>query len=369
MKRIILILLIAITIPFSNVFSQQESKKKISNDSVAIVYFIKDITPENVLKLYKAMGVEPKGKIGVKIHFGEEGNKNYLNPELTRPLMEYTKATWVETNVLYVGKRRFTDSHIKLAKEHGFTFAPIDILDSESESEYSTKGMGLKHYKKIKYGSHFDNYDSFIIYSHFKGHGSAGFGGAIKNLAMGFASPGGKMAQHASDVTRIADTSKCIKCSNCIHNCPANALSYVNNEIAIDKTKCIGCAKCIAECPKRVIKPDNTKVETNVFLERLVEYAYVFSQKKPMVFINVLANISSSCDCSARAPLPFTQDIGILASKDIVAIEQASHDLVAKGHHCDDAFLKESGVSGLGQVKYAEELGMGTRKYKLVEIK
>lgn len=369
MKRILTLILVFFTFTSFNAFSQNKTSSNSESDSIAIVYFIKDITPENVLKLYKAMGVEYKGKTGVKIHFGEDGNKNFLNPELTRPLMQYTKATWVETNVLYVGKRRFTDNHIKLAKEHGFTFAPIDILDSEAEAEYSTKGMGFKHYKKIKYGSHFDNYDNYIIYSHFKGHGSAGFGGAIKNLAMGFASPGGKMAQHASDVPVISDASKCIKCSNCINNCPADAISYVNDVITIDKEKCIGCAKCIAECPKRIIKPESTNLETNVFLERLVEYACMFTRKKPMVYINVLANISSSCDCSARAPLPFTQDIGILASKDIVAIEQASHDLVAKGHNCEDAFLKESGVSGLGQIEYAQKLGMGTRKYKLVELK
>jgi hypothetical protein len=369
MKRLSFILTLLVIILSSNLFAQAINKDKIKSDSVAIVYFIKEITPENVLKLYKTLGVEYKGKTGVKIHFGESGNRNYLNPELTRPLMQYTNATWVETNVLYVGKRRFTDTHIKLAKEHGFNFAPIDILDSEAEVEFNTSGMGLKHYKKVKAGSHFENYDNYIIYSHFKGHGSAGFGGAIKNLAMGFASPGGKMAQHASDVPVITDTSKCIKCSNCINACPAGALAYIDEQIAIDKDKCIGCAKCIAECPKRIIKPENKRLGENVFLERLVEYAYVFSRRKPMVYINVLANISSSCDCSARAPLPFTQDIGILASKDIIAIEQASHDLVAKGHNCEDAFLKESGVSGLGQIKYGQELGMGTRKYKLVEIK
>lgn len=369
MKQSFTFLFLMVSLCFGSVFAQKPTSTNVDNDSVAIVYFIKEISPENVLKLYKAIGMELEGKIGVKIHFGEDGNKNFLNPELTRPLMQYTKASWVETNVLYVSKRRFTDSHIKLAKDHGFTFAPIDILDKDGEIEYKTKGMGFKHYKKIKAGSHFPNYDGYIIYSHFKGHGSAGFGGAIKNLAMGFASPGGKMAQHASDVPVIVDKDKCIKCSNCINNCPAHAISYVDDVITIDKDKCIGCAKCIAECPKKIIKPESINLESNTFLERMVEYACVFTKQKPMVYINVLANISSSCDCSARAPLPFTQDIGMLGSKDIVAIEKASHDLVAKGHNCEDAFLKESGVSGLGQINYAEKLKMGTQKYKLVEIK
>lgn len=335
---------------------------------VSVVYFIREITPENVLKLYDALGVDFKGKTAVKLHFGEDGNKNYLDPELTRPLMQKTKATWVETNVLYVGKRRFTDSHLKLAKEHGFTFAPIDILDSDGEIDIPTDGMGLKHFKKVKYGKHFMDYDNYIIYSHFKGHGSAGFGGAIKNMAMGFASPGGKMAQHAADFPQINNPEKCVACGNCVNNCPAEALS-LEGGIHIDTTKCIGCAKCTAECPLRLFSPKKVSLEGDTFLERLVEYAYVGWSKKPMVFINVLANISAVCDCSSNAPKPFTEDIGMVASKDIVAIEQASFDLVAEGHKCEDPFLKESGKSGLSQIDYASKLGMGNKKYVLIEIK
>jgi uncharacterized Fe-S center protein len=334
-----------------------------------VVYFVKEITPENVVKLYEKLGVDFKGKTGVKVHFGEDGNRNFINPSLYKPLMEKVKGTFVETNVLYVGKRRFTDSHIKLAKEHGFTYAPIDILDSEGEKDIDVKDLYLKHYKRVKTGLHFFNYDNYIILSHFKGHGSAGFGGAIKNLAMGFASPGGKMAQHATDVPVINNLANCIGCGSCVQNCPGDAISLVDGKAAINSEKCLGCAKCIAECPLKLIAPDRKQLEENVFLERLVEYAYTYQKEKPMVYINVLANISSACDCSARAPLPFTQDIGIVASTDIVAIEKASHDLIAQGHKCEDAFLKESGVSGLGQVNYAEKLGMGKQKYRLIEIK
>ncbi|MDR1005443.1 MAG: DUF362 domain-containing protein [Bacteroidales bacterium] len=357
-KRKIVVLLIALVSVFS-VAAQED---------LPVVYFVKNITAENIVKLYEKLGVDFKGKTGVKVHFGEDGNRNFINPALYKPLMQKVNGTFVETNVLYVGKRRFTQSHIKLAQEHGFTFAPIDILDADGETDIDVKDLPLKHYKRVKTGSHFFNYDNYIILSHFKGHGSAGFGGAIKNLAMGFASPGGKMAQHASDVP-VIKTESCIGCGACSQNCPANAISLVDGKAVIDTAKCLGCAKCIAECPMKIISPDRKQLADNIFLERLVEYAYVFQMQKPMVYINVLANISSSCDCSARAPLPFTQDIGIVASKDIVAIEKASHDLVAKGHHCEDAFLKESGVSGLGQVNYAEKLGMGKQKYRLVEIK
>ena len=347
-------------------FANNNSEPK--DEDVAIVYYVKEITAENVLKLYKLLGVDLQGKTGVKIHFGEEGNKNFLNPELTRLLMQETKATWVETNVLYVSKRRFTDKHIALAKQHGFTFAPIDILDKDGEINISTEGMGLKHYKNVKLGKGFMDYDNYIIYSHFKGHGSAGFGGAIKNIAMGFASPGGKMAQHASDIPQVNKPSECVSCANCVRNCPASAIS-IENGVEIDTTKCIGCAKCIAECPLKLFSPKKVELTGDIFLERLVEYARVATSLKPMVYINVLANISSVCDCSSKAPAPFTQDIGILASKDIVAIDQASLDLVAKGHKCDDPFLKESGKSGNAQLEYAEKLKMGKRKYILVEVK
>lgn len=349
-----------------SVFANNDSEPK--EEEPSIVYYVKEITPENVLKLYKLLGVDLQGKTGVKIHFGEEGNKNFLNPELTRLLMQETKATWVETNVLYVSKRRFTDKHIALAKQHGFTFAPIDILDKDGEINISTEGMGLKHYKNVKLGKGFMDYDNYIIYSHFKGHGSAGFGGAIKNIAMGMASPGGKMAQHASDIPQINNPSECVSCANCVNNCPASAIS-LEGQVHIDTTKCIGCAKCIAECPLKLFSPKKVELTGDIFLERLVEYAKVATSLKPMVYINVLANISSVCDCSSKAPAPFTQDIGILASKDIVAIDQASLDLVAKGHQCDDPFLKESGKSGKAQLEYAEKLKMGKRKYILVEVK
>ena len=163
---ILLIAMVAVVLTACGSSKAKNNDIKVADDEV-IVYFCKDITPENILKLYEALGVKQEGKIGLKVHFGEDGNQNFLNPELLRPLVKKTNATFVETNVLYVSKRRFTDQHIALAKEHGFTFAPIDILDDEGEIEYAA--TGLKHFDKIKTGSHFANYDAYIIYSHFKG--------------------------------------------------------------------------------------------------------------------------------------------------------------------------------------------------------
>ncbi len=363
MKKIVLVLVVMCCI--AGYMRAQQAPVYRAPKGVSVVYFCKDITPDNILKLYEAMGVNMQGKIGLKVHFGEDGNQNYLNPALLVPLVERVHPTLVETNVLYVGKRRYTPSHIALAQEHGFTFAPIDILDADGESEY--KVDGLKHYTKVKTGSHFANYDSYIIYSHFKGHGSAGYGGAIKNLAMGFASPGGKMAQHASAIPATHNEQSCVGCNRCVEQCPANAISITDKGPVIDSSKCLGCAKCIAECVQRIFTPKASKMEAEVFIERLVEYAYGFAMQKPMVYINVMQNISRSCDCSAKAPAPFMGNIGAVSGTDIVAVEQACYDL-AEIKYGKDPFMDVNKVNGRKQIDYAAQLGMGSKKYILVDV-
>jgi uncharacterized Fe-S center protein len=352
MKRIFFCLIFS-TLLTNSIFS--------SNDS-SIVYFTKEITAQSLLKIYQAMGVDLSGKIGVKVHFGEEGNQNFLSAELYRQIIKAINGTFVETNVLYVSKRRYTDSHIELAKNHGFNYAPINILDALGDSiiPYQTK-----HFKEIKTGKDFFSFDNYLVISHFKGHGSAGFGGAIKNISMGMASIAGKMALHANDIP-TTDDKKCIKCGICVKECPVNAITL--NPLKIDKTKCIGCAKCIGECPTRAFGIPWASTEQNEFLEKLVEYAMVLIKQRKMIYINVLANISKSCDCSKHAPKPFVRDIGILASTDIVAIEQASHDLIDQEMACDDAFVKVGNPSGKKQIEYAFQLKMGNIKYKIVNL-
>lgn len=300
------------------------------NTDTSLVYFTSDISADGVMKVFRMIEAQVKGKVAIKVHFGEDGNRNFLKPHLVEKLTRTLNATWVETNVLYVGPRRYTDSHIALARKHGFDFAPIDILDSEGEMELETDG--LKHYKRVRVGSHIDNYDTYIIFSHFKGHGTAGFGGAIKNVSMGMASVSGKMAMHASDVP-LTSPSKCTACGICPKECPGDAISL--NPLRIDAEKCIGCGKCIGICPERAFNVPWQSTGQAVFLERLVEYAYGITKGRNVLYINVLANISKACDCSKYAPGPFMDDIGILASTDIVAIEKASHDLIDQAHKCD----------------------------------
>ncbi|MBU1220451.1 DUF362 domain-containing protein [Myxococcota bacterium] len=328
----------------------------------AEVYFTKDLTPDGVMKVYEKIKDHVKGRVGFKVHFGEHGNTTYIKPHMMKKLVKHLKATLVETNVLYVSRRKFKHTHIKLAKEHGFDFAPIDILDGDADMELN---VNLKHYGKIKIGKNTANYDMFLIFSHFKGHGSAGFGGAIKNVSMGIGSSAAKMAMHARTIPAY-EPDKCIKCGICVKKCPANAITL--KPLRIDPDKCIGCGACISECPYKVISSAKGDKSTQVFLERLVEYTKAIIEYKPCVYINVLANITSKCDCMGRPMKPFMPDIGILASTDIVAIDRASLDLVNKKHKCKDAFLKESRTSGNHQLDYAEKMGIGTQKYTLIDL-
>ncbi len=333
----------------------------------AEVYFTKEISAAAVVRAYEKIAHRVKGKkIGFKVHFGEEKNPNYLKPDLMEPLVKRLGATFVETNVLYVGSRRYTESHLALAKKHGFTYAPIDILDSEGDKILKVTDPRIRHYKEIKVGAHMDRYDSFVVFSHFKGHGSAGFGGAIKNVAMGFGSIAGKMAQHANDIPSV-NGMKCIKCMRCVGECPPKAITVDDAGVRIDKKKCIGCAKCIGECPTRVFGVPKG-IDKYLFHERLSEYAKVIADHYPMVFITVMANISKGCDCAKSHQKPFMGDVGILASHDMLAIENAAHDLVNRAAGHEDVWLDKNSITGRRQLAHGAAIGMGSTAYKLVEL-
>jgi hypothetical protein len=318
------------------------------------------------MKVYEKISKELEGKVGVKVHFGEEGNTYYVKPDLYKNIVLDCNGTFIETNVLYKSPRQQTESHIALAKNHGFTYAPIDILDAPGEMLIENV-EDCQHYKKFYFGKNLDNYNSFLIISHFKGHGSSGFGGAIKNISMGFATPKGKLAMHRNNFP-VCEHNRCTNCDSCALECPANAIT--TNPFSIDVEKCTGCGKCIDVCPNDALRypKDKEDVQT-IFCERLVEYAKaILKRHNKMVYINVLVDISTSCDCSKNPGKPFVPNIGILASTDIVAIEKASHDLVAKAHNCADPFLEAVKTSGLRQIEYAYELGMGNKNYKLINL-
>ncbi|MCF7920070.1 MAG: DUF362 domain-containing protein [Candidatus Cloacimonetes bacterium] len=326
------------------------------------VYFSKNISPEAIWNLYQLVAFDEPGKIGIKLHFGEDGNHNFLEPGLTRLLTRNTKAHFVETNVLYLGKRHETESHLQLAREHGFNFAPLHILDADGE--YTEPRQGYKHYQEVRLPLGIKEYDSFIIYSHFKGHIMSGFGGAIKNVGMGMASIPGKMAQHASRIPLIKGE-RCINCGICLQSCPGDAITL--EPVKINYHTCIGCGKCIGVCPQRVFNIPWSSTSNHVFQERLVEYAAMIAENRNMVFINVIDRVSASCDCDSGAPAPFLNNVGILASRDMLGIDKASLDLVNSLTSEEDSFLTHSHTSGQHQLKYAAATGLGSLEYELIE--
>lgn len=290
------------------------------------VYFTKNITPENLIKIYKALGVELPGKVGVKVSTGEDGAKGYLKADLIAPFVKSLNGTIVECNTAYGGARNTVKDHMKVAEAHGFTsFAPVDILDADGD-----KKIPVKNGKYLKYdliGTHFDNYDSFVNLAHGKGHMMGGFGANLKNQSIGFASRNGKAYIHSCGKTT------------------SPRLCWLSKHEQID------------------------------FIHSMAEAAtavadYLKEQGKPIVYITVMNAISLSCDCDSEQDDPVMSDLGIVASLDPVANDQAFIDMVWASKEPGAADLRERIDSRLGReiLPYAEELGLGSRKYELVEL-
>jgi len=287
-----------------------------------VVYMTTDISPEGLMSVYTALGRKLPGKVAVKISTGEPGGKNFLSPDLIKGLVQEINGTLVECNTAYNGKRSNTEQHRKVAEEHGFTaIAPLDILDEEgSISLPFEQGLNIK---EDFVGSHFKNYDSYIILSHFKGHRMGGFGGAIKNMSIGIASASGKMWIHTAGLT--------------------------------DNTK---------EFSKAFDTPQDK------FLESMAEAAgaVMLSLGDKIIYISVMNKLSVDCDCSSNPAAPTMKDIGILASLDPVALDQACVDLVYKVHDGHDLIKRIEDKNGVHTLEHAEKLGLGSRVYELVVI-
>ena len=280
------------------------------------VYFIQEISAKTVLSAYKALGVPVSGKVAIKLHMGEPGNQNYLRPELLRDLVEEVKGTFVDANTAYGGRRGSTQSHLQAAKDHGFTYAPVDILDADGDVKLPIKNG--KHLTEAVLGSHIMNYDWIISVAHFKGHSMAGYGGTFKNLAIGIATPEGK---------RI------------IHSNVGGAMFSSTGEL---------------------------------FFEKVIEYNVALMNARPgkMLYINILNNISVDCDCMANASKPIMGDIGILASLDPVALDKASLDMIYARPLAERKALTDRIESrgGVHQVVYGEKMGLGSQVYELVRM-
>ena len=290
----------------------------------AKVYFIKDISSEGLIKLYKTLGKELTGNVAVKLHSGEDGNQNYLRPEFMKDLVEIINGRVVETNTAYPETvRDTTEGHRKLLDKHGWSrYYDVDIMDEEGEI-----GLPVNNYKHLKenyVGTHLDNYDSMLVLAHFKGHPAGGFGGALKQLSIGCASRNGKALIHSGGIT----------------NDPVHCWDYFGNQIE--------------------------------FLESMAESASTVTSKFKgnIIYINVMANLSVDCDCCNTAEDPCMKDIGMLISLDPVAIDQACIDLVENSDDPGKEHFMERVNSRQGKhtIDYAEELGIGTKEYELIEV-
>ncbi len=336
------------------------------------VYFIKNSEADygrlgkEALVLLKRViaetGHQFEKEVPIKVHFGEKGNTTFMPAACYDEIIHYLKEkevspSYIETNVLYRGARTTSESHIQTARDHGFTQIPIIIADGETGTDYDEIEINKDYLNKCKIGKGYGGYRQFIVMSHFKGHVEAGFGGALKQLGMGFAARGGKLDQH-SGISPVVNAQKCIGCDLCVGKCDFDAI-YRTDTAIIDEGKCAGCAGCIAVCPQGAIR--NTWGGSN-FLEKLSEYAYGAAKDKDIIYITFVHNITKDCDCMGKAMKPITDNIGILASKDPVALDTACLDLVQKNSG-EKLFEK-----GRPSLQHAEKIGLGTTAYQLMEI-
>jgi len=335
---------------------------------MAKVYHIKNNYKENFKKIYKELSKNFKeGKTAIKVHFGEKGCTTHLDPNLVKTLSNNIEnPSLIECNVLYKGSRTLKKDHLELAKQHGFTFAPIVIADGNIGEEFIEIDINKKHFKKIKIGKELQNFKNLIVFSHFTGHIATGLGGALKNLGMGLGSRAGKLAMHCKTFITI-NPEKCTACNLCIKNCPADAISYKNKKAFIDEKKCIGCARCIAVCPQKAPQVPWNLVRGKDIQERIVEYCYGINKICNIIYFTSLKNITLECDCMDTLQKPIIKDLGILASTDPVAIDQASLDLIKKELK-KDPFQEVNKIDSSFQLKYAEELGLGSKNYKLISL-
>lgn len=290
------------------------------------VYFTKEITPESLIKIYEALGIELPGKVGVKVSTGEDGSQGYLKADLIGPLVKKLNGTIIECNTAYPGARNTAEEHMEVAKKHGFTsFANVDIMDAEGEFKIPVKKG--KHLDYDLVGQNFANYDSILNLAHGKGHAMGGFGANLKNQSIGIASRNGKAYIHSCGQDSNPDT--------------AWGVEY----------KQIDFIESMAEAAKAVAD-------------------YLKENNKPIVYITVMNYLSVDCDCDAHQTAPVMADLGIVASLDPVANDQAFIDMIWNSQDPGAHLLQEriDCQEGRAILPYAESLGLGSTKYELINL-
>lgn len=327
--------------------------------------------------------------VALKLHLGEPGNIAYIRPNYVARVVKLVrdlggKPFLTDCNTLYTGGRSNAIDHLLSAQENGFNRigvgADVIIADGLKGTDYREIPIHLKRCETAKIGTAIADADILISLTHFKGHEQAGFGGTLKNIGMGSGSRGGKMQMHSESKPRI-DVEHCVACGMCIRSCAQSAISWnADHKAEIDYTKCVGCGQCVAVCMYGAARPvfEGTNEALN---EKIAEYAYAVLQDKPAFHVSFIMNVSPNCDCWSSNDAAIVPDIGIAASFDPVALDQACVDLVNKAvanqgsiladthFECGDKFTYvHPDTHWELQVAHAEEIGLGTRQYELVIV-
>ncbi|MFP4445663.1 MAG: DUF362 domain-containing protein [Desulfosudaceae bacterium] len=334
--------------------------------------------------------IEKRDLAAVKLHFGELGNTAYIRPVFLRKVVDVLRGLGAlpfltDANTLYAGSRSDAVHHLETAIHNGFAYsvvgAPLVIADGLRGRSEVAVSINRKRFETVYVAAEIARADALISVAHFKGHELSGFGGAIKNVGMGSASRRGKLAQH-STVSPQVKTKKCIGCGDCAAHCPVEAISLVEEKAVIDTDTCIGCGECIVVCPSNAvqIKWDQS---VPVFLENMVEYTegVLKGKEGKTLYVNFITDVAPACDCVPYNDSPVVRDIGILASRDPVAIDQACMDMINQEAALPGSCLKENREAGGDKIRglypyidweiqlaYAEELGLGSRQYQLEKI-
>lgn len=334
--------------------------------------------------------LKPDDLTAIKLHFGEEGNTGFIRPIYIRKLVQEIKKTkakpfLTDANTLYVGTRANSVDHLKTALHNGFSYttveAPIIIADGLTGKSYLEIPIAGKHFQSVKIGSEVMYADAMIAVSHVKGHMLTGYGGSFKNVGMGLGSRSGKQMMHSAILPQITEAN-CAKCQQCVKWCPEDAIIIMAESSKIDHEKCIGCGECVVTCRNKAINI-NWRSESKVIMEKMVEYSLgvIQGREEKMGYINFVMNVTPDCDCCGWSDTAIVPDVGILASKDPVAIDQASIDLINQQTGLANSALKSNfqpgedkfqgihpDIDGKHLLNYAEELGLGSRKYELIKI-
>ncbi len=311
--------------------------------------------------------------VGIKMTIGDEKSTSNIKPDLVKILVDYLKKRDIkpfvfDTNVIYKGQRQNAVDHLNLAYRKGFTpnklGCPYIIADSVFGSDSRTIKVDFKNIKEIRVPSLVMVLDDLIVLSHVTGHIMSGYAGSIKNVAMGMASRAGKQIQHSSLRPSI-NTGNCTLCGCCMEICPVSAISEESSKTFINTDLCIGCCECIACCKFDAVKI-NWREDTNIFVERMVEYACsILSKIKRKVFLNFAFDITEECDCISGNDPIIAKDLGIFASPDLLAADRACFDGLTKRK---DVFSREGKIKAhLHLFTYAQKIGLGSLNYKLVE--